>query len=123
MGADTILGSKRGQNGAKSVKMGLKRAKKTCFDDFSAIVRPTNPVPTPGGANRIVLCVYNSCWKIFEQKADIYRDFMAAEVLESAGPGTAGIGPMVRLKARRASEASEHGKAEGDASERSERAW
>ena len=52
------------------------------------------------------------------QKAGIFRDFMAAEVLESAGPGMAGIGPMVRLKARRASEASEHGKAE--ASERSE---
>ena len=65
-----------------------------------------------------MLCVANGLWEVVEQKAGIFRDFMAAEVLESAGPGMAGIGPMVRLKARRASEASEHGKAE--ASERSE---
>ena len=86
-------------------------------------MHPTKPVPTPWGAKRIVICVANIFREFLEQKADIFRDFMAAEVLESAGPGMAGIGLMVRLKARRASEASERGKAEGDASERSERAW
>ncbi len=84
-------------------------------------MHPTNPVPTPDDGKRIVLCVADSFWEVLEQKADIFRDFMAAEVLESAGPGMAGIGPLVRLKARGASEASELGKAK--ASERSERAW
>ena len=91
----TFLGSKRGPKGVQNRANPSKWAQngpKTCFGDFSAIMHPTNPVPTPWGAKRIVLCVYNSFREFLEQKADIFRDFMAAEVLESAGPGRAGIG-------------------------------
>ena len=93
MGADRILGSKRGQNGAKSVKMGLKMAKKTCFGDFSAIMDPPDPVATPSGGKRIFTRTFNAFGEIMAPKADIFRDFMAAEVLESAWAGMTGIGP------------------------------
>ena len=79
------------QNRAKSVKNWPQNGPKTCFGDFSAIMHPMKPVPTPWGAKRIVLCVANSFREFLEQKAVIFRDFMAAEVLESAGLGMAGI--------------------------------
>ena len=56
-----------------------------CFGDFSVIVDPPNPIPTLGSAKRVIFCIYNAFGEAVVQKALIFRDFMAAEVLDGLG--------------------------------------
>ncbi len=58
---------------------GLQNGPKTCFGDFSAIMRPLDPVPTPIDAKWIALCTSNILLEVLTRKTEYFGDFMATE--------------------------------------------
>ena len=72
-------GPQGGSQEGKSREFGPENGSKTCFGDFSAIMRPLDPVPTPIDAKWIAMCTSNVLLEVLTRKTESLEDFMTAE--------------------------------------------